>query len=135
MGFWKDLLGPPQPCDLCQLGAAEWSQDHSASREWKVWGHGLRVELLLCKRCHSFVRQRGLMNKTPMASLAAMHAEGLVPRPPVHAYLQHPQWKKLWMHMLETGGVEVSDEFEALAAIRKVEPGFFKSADPTHRRA
>lgn len=129
VGFFEDFFGPPKPCDLCQLGKVSWPPQHSASRDWRLWGHGLRVTLLLCRRCYQFVRRSGLEQNTPLLALATLNVRGVADRPPPHAYLQHPEWKKIWMHMLESGGFEIGDDFAALACIREIEPAFFKQVE------
>ena len=29
MGFLRDLFGPAQPCDVCQLGKGSWPKEHN----------------------------------------------------------------------------------------------------------
>lgn len=57
----------------------------------------------------------------PIFALARMVVEGHAARPPAHAYLQHPEWKKIWMHMLASSGINPTDEFQALEFIRQLE--------------
>jgi hypothetical protein len=47
-------------------------------------------------------------------------------RPPVHAYLQHPEWRKVWMHMIDRSAIPLEDEFQALAVMRPVEQEFYE---------
>lgn len=128
MGFFKDLFGPREPCALCQLGKANWPSDRSATADWKLRGQGLQAELFICAPCRRLVLNWGMDTKMPVFALARMVAVGHAERPAVHAYLQHPEWKKIWMHMLEHAGVQVSDEFEALVTIKQLEEEIFSRA-------
>lgn len=121
MGFFRDLFGARQPCDLCQLGKAQWPAAHSGSADWKLRGEGLNADLLICPRCFDWVRKAGLGTKNPILALAYLVRSGQAERPPAHAYLQHPEWKKVWMHSLDQAGIGATDDFAALAAIREIE--------------
>ena len=59
-------------------------------------------------------------------AVAALARVGIAQRPPVHLYLQHPEWRKIWIHTLETLQVNVSDEFQALAAMKDIEARLFE---------
>ena len=134
MGFFKDLFGPRQPCDLCHLGQGSWPADRSASADWKIRGHGLQARLFICVPCRRFVMESDLMEKTPMLAVAHLVKAGHARRPPLHAYLLHPEWMKIWMHSLDSAGIEVSvkfaasDTFAALSAMKSIEAGFMKAA-------
>ena len=128
MGFFKDLFGPRHPCDLCQLGQGSWPSDRSATADWKIRGHGLQAKLFICVPCRRFVMDSGLMEKTPMLAVAYLVKAGQAQRPPAHAYLQHPEWRKVWMHLMDVAGIEVSDEFAALSAMKPIEAAFMEEA-------
>lgn len=121
MGFFKDLFGPRQPCDLCQLGNSTWPNDRSASADWKLRGEGLHADLFICVSCRSHVLAWGMRERMPIFALARMVVLGHAARPEVHAYLQHPEWRKIWMHMLEKAGQRPASDFEALEIIEAVE--------------
>jgi hypothetical protein len=93
--------------------------------DWKVFGQGMNVKMFICPGCSQVLKELGLIYKNPLVGLAALVAHGRAIKPPVHAYLQHSEWKKVWMHMLDGSGLPVRDEFAALEAIRQVEPSFF----------
>lgn len=124
MGFFKDLFGPREPCALCCLGQSSWPSKRSGEADWKLRGHGLQAELLICGQCRQFLQETGLHEKTPMLALAHLVAAGRAERPPVPAYLQHPEWRKIWLHLLDQGGLEPSDEFEALQMMKPLEEKF-----------
>ena len=128
LGFLKDLFGPREPCALCRLGQESWPSDRSATADWKLRGQGLQAALFICVPCRRLVMNWGMDTKMPVFALARMVAIGHAERPPVHAYLQHPEWRKIWMHMLEHAGVQASDEFEALNAIKRLEEEIFSRA-------
>lgn len=121
MSLLRNLFGQAQPCDLCQLGKVSWPSDRNATADWKIWGHGLRADLRICSTCKRTLRDTPFANKPPILGLAYLVTAGMASRPPVHAYLQHPEWRKVWMHALEGAGIHVSDEFEALDAVRTLE--------------
>jgi len=58
-------------------------------------------------------------------TVAVLARSGIAQRPPVYVYLQHPEWRKIWMHTLETLQLNVSDEFQALAAMKEIEERMF----------
>lgn len=126
MGFLKDLFGPRKPCDLCQLGQAEWPPNRSAAIDWKLTGGGLNAKLFICQHCSRFLRKADLTGRSPLVGLFALVANAQARRPPVHAYLQHPEWRKVWLHMIDTGPVAVEDEFQALTLMRAVEEEFYE---------
>lgn len=126
MGFFKDLFGPREPCALCHLGESSWPSDRSGVADWKVRGHGLRATFLICGRCRRVLLENGLDRKSPMLALAVLVATRQAERPSLHAYLQHPEWRKYWMHVLDTGGLSPSDEFEALRMMEPLEEEFLK---------
>jgi len=124
MGFFKDLFGPRQGCDLCQLGKSSWPHSRSAAADWKVRGDGLHADFFICAPCRGFLKETGLAIKNPMVAMAYVVAGGFADRPPAHAYLQHPAWRNVWMHMLDASGVRVVDEFQALEALKPLEQAF-----------
>jgi len=126
VGFFRDLFGPSKPCDLCQLGVASWPRDRNGVADWKLRGHGLSADLLVCASCYKAVNSRGLREKNPMLALVMLVKAGHATRPQAHAYLQHPEWRKVWMHLLETSGVAVSDEFQALDSVKALEGQLFE---------
>lgn len=134
MGFLKDLFGPRQPCDLCQLGQSSWPSDRSASADWKLRGHGLRAKLFVCIPCRRFLFETGLVKQTPMLAMAHLIVLGRANRLPLHAYLQHSEWRKVWMHMLDMSNIEVSDEFAALKAMKPIEEEFIRRAQQSQMR-
>jgi len=121
LGFFQDLFGPPKPCDLCQLGQGRWPSKHSAQATWRLRGGGLDSSLLICPVCFRNISAAGLREKNPTFVMAVLVKNGQSGQPPTHAYLQHPVWRGIWMHTLETLGVTTTDEFSALAAIKRVE--------------
>ena len=70
------------------------------------------------------------MEKNPMVALSYIVGGGFADRPLLHAYLQHPEWRKIWMHILDHAGQEVRDEFGALAAMRPIEAAFMQQVLP-----
>lgn len=127
VGFFRDLFGPSKPCDVCQLGAASWPSDRNGVADWKLRGHGLSADLLVCAPCYKAVNSLGLRDKNPMLAVVTLVNAGHASRPQTHAYLQHPEWRKIWMHLLETSGVTVSDDFQALAAVKTLEARLFET--------
>ncbi len=125
MGFLRDLFGPAQPCDVCQLGKGSWPKEHNGIADWKLRGHGLYADFLVCGRCRVALQQSGLMFGNPFVAMAALVNAGIIDRPPVHAYLQHAEWRKASMHVLDMGGVEAADDFAALAAMKELEADLF----------
>jgi hypothetical protein len=67
------------------------------------------------------------MYGNPFLAMAGLVNAGMVERPPTHAYLQHPEWRKVALHSLDTAGVAASDEFAALAALKAMEAQLFSS--------
>lgn len=124
MGFWSDLLGPAKPCDLCQLGQAQWPSANTAQATWSVRGQGLQATLIVCPICFHRLEEAGLRQTNPALALAKLIAKGSVVRPPTHVYLHHDAWRRTWMHTLETLGLRPHDEFAALRAIHDVETKF-----------
>ncbi len=64
-----------------------------------------------------------------MLALATLVSRGQADRPPVHAYLQHPEWRKIWVHLLDTSGIVVQDDFQALENVRELESAFFRAVE------
>jgi len=89
---------------------------------------GLDASLLICSTCAKAINSSGLAQKTPLMAIAILASSGIAERPPVHFYLQHPEWRKIWIHTLETLQMNVSDEFQALAAMKEIEAQFFDRA-------
>lgn len=75
------------------------------------------------------MRSMGLQAKNPILALSYLIRSGLAERPAPHAYLQHPQWKKIWMHSLDNAGIHPGDDFAALAAIRELEQRMISASD------
>jgi hypothetical protein len=128
VGFFRDLFGQSRPCDVCQLGKGSWPGGHSGVADWKVRGHGLSADFLICARCALALKDSGLMHGNPFVAMAALVRAGLVERPPTHAYLQHSEWRKVAIHSLETAGLATNDEFAALATLKAMEAQLFPSA-------
>src|SRR3989338_6009728 len=105
MGFFRDLFGPRQPCDICQLGQVSWPAARSAAADWHLTGGGLNAKMFICAPCFRFIQASGLQYTNPMLVLVKLVRSGAGSRPPVHAYLQRPEWRKVWLHMLEIGGI------------------------------
>lgn len=123
--FLRDFFTPPAPCDLCRLGEGRWSSDRTGVVEWSLRGLGLNVVLRVCPGCAEVVTITGLREKTPLLAMVTLVQHGRALRPPVHAYFQHLQWRKVWMHTLERAGTGATDEFDALAQAKLVEAKFF----------
>jgi len=135
MGFFRDLFGPRQPCALCHLGQGSWPSDRSGTADWKIRGEGLHVALLVCVPCRSFLIESGLLQRNPMMALAILVSKRAAHRPPLDAYLQHPDWRKIWMNILEHSGLRPPDEFAALQMMRPLEEEFMRRAgasEPEH---
>lgn len=128
MGFFRDLFGSRAPCDLCQLGEGQWPSNRSAAADWKLRGSGLNATLFICAPCRRLVVGWDLMERMPVFALSRMVQTGHARRPPAHAYLQHPEWRKIWMHMLERAGVRPVSDFEALGAIAEIEAELFRDS-------
>jgi hypothetical protein len=94
---------------------------HNAVADWKLRGHGLAANFLVCMRCRLALENSGLMYGNPFLAIATLVKAGFIDRPPVHAYFQHPEWRKVCMHVLDTAGVSAPDEFAALEAIKAME--------------
>lgn len=73
--------------------------------------------------------QSGLLQAHPMVALAKLVSLGAAHRPPLQAYLQHPAWKQIWIHILETAGLQPGDEFAALQHMRPLEEEFMRQAE------
>lgn len=99
---------------MCQRGRGSWPAAYNAVADWKLRGHGLTADFMLCARCRLALKNSGLMYGNPFLAVAALVNAGIVERPPTHAYLQHPEWRKVSIHVLETAGVPVRDDFAAL---------------------
>jgi hypothetical protein len=126
MGFLKDFLGGTRPCDVCRLGAVQWTGDRTALIDWSMRGFGLNVSLRICSTCAEAIKQAGLMEKTPLMAVVVLAHGGIANRPPVYAYFQHPEWRKVCMYCLELANIHVSDEFQALAAMKDLEARLFE---------
>lgn len=114
---------------MCQLGKGSWPKEHNGIADWKLRGHGLNADLLVCGRCRAALMKSGLMYGNPFVAMASLVRAGVVNRPSVHAYLQHPEWRKVSMHVLDIAGATVPDEFAALEALKAVEVSLF-GTDP-----
>ena len=127
VGFFRDFFGRSKPCDVCQLGKGSWPRAHTGVADWKLRGHGLAADFLVCARCRLALKNSGLMYGNPFLAMAALVNGGMVDRPPTHAYLQHPEWRKVSMHVLDRAGVAAPDEFAALEALKTMEARIFSS--------
>ena len=127
MGFFRDLFGPRKPCDVCQLGQDSWPGDRSGVADWKLRGHGLSASFLICASCYQAINQAGLRASNPMLALVTLVKKGQARRPAVESYLGHPEWRKVWKHMLEQAGASsVADDLD-LETIRELEGKVFDS--------
>lgn len=63
-----------------------------------------------------------------MFALAYLVKANWAIRPPLHAYLQHPAWRKVWLHVLDMSDIHPSDEFAALRTMKPIEEQFMISA-------
>ena len=134
MGFFRDLFGPSKPCDLCQLGQSSWPKTRNAVADWKLRGHGLQADLFICAPCYRGIKQLHLTGASPMLALVEFVRIGHATRPAPHAYLQHPEWKKVWMHTLDMTGTSVPDEFAALEVIKQLEASLFSPDNLAYQR-
>ena len=87
--------------------------------------------LRVCPGCAKAVNGAGLREKAPLLAMVMLVKAGRATRPPVHAYFQHQEWRKVWMHMLDRVDAQTVDEFGALAAAKLVEAWFFGEGTPT----
>ena len=131
MGFFKDLFGAREPCAICQLGQASWPSSNSGVADWKLQGHGLNTSLLICRRCRAGIMEAGVGTANPMTVMGLAVKAGWTPRPPLHAYHQHPGWRAVWLHILDASATRPADEFAALAAMAPLEKEFMRSAGVT----
>lgn len=81
--------------------------------------------LRVCPGCAQAVNGAGLRDKAPLLAMVMLVKAGRATRPPVHAYFQHQEWRKVWMHMLDRVEAQTVDEFSTLAAAKLVEAWFF----------
>jgi hypothetical protein len=124
MGFFKQLFTPPQPCDVCCLGLAKWLQEQTGVIDWSITCDGLSATLLICRHCASVLASTGTAHKTPILLLSVLVSKGVARRPATHVYLEHEQWRRIWLHTLDSAGIRPADQFAALAAIRGIEEQF-----------
>ncbi len=111
----KDFFGPRQPCDLCQLGRAEW--ERSGSVELKVSafkandGHVVEVdaELLICHLCAGTIEAQGWLSKNPLYIQQMFILNKVMERPDIEVVLKHPQWEKIWRGNLQSAGIKRLD--------------------------
>jgi hypothetical protein len=61
-----------------------------------------------------------------MLVLVKLVRSGKATRPAAHAYLQHPEWRKYWMHLLAVADLHPPDDFAALIAVREFEERMFE---------
>jgi hypothetical protein len=123
MGFLRDLFGPRQPCELCQLGNAHWPQDRAASADWKLRTEGLDVSLFICVPCRTLILKHGITH--PLVAITSFIVRGHATHPAPHVYLQNEAWRKIWMHAFAFASVTPADEFQAIAIIQRIEGEFF----------
>lgn len=102
--FFKDLFGPRQPCELCRLGREQWEASRSGVADWKIHGHGLDAELLICGPCRALLMRTGANQKNPTLVLGQLVRAGYAHRPDTRTMLQHGAWKSIWRHTLQSGG-------------------------------
>lgn len=103
--FFKDLFGPRKPCELCRLKADQWEARRSGVADWKIHGHGLKAQLLICEPCVMLLQHPGANEKNATIVLGQLVRAGYARRPDTRAMLRHPEWQKIWRHTLEGGGV------------------------------
>lgn len=73
------------------------------------------------------------MYGNPFVAIAALVNAGVVERPAVHAYLQHQEWRKAAMHVLDMANLNISDDFAALEALKEVEASLMRAtSDQQH---
>ena len=75
--------------------------------------------------------EAGLGTANPMTVMGLAVKAGWTPRPPLHAYHQHPGWRAVWLHILDASATRPADEFAALAAMAPLEKEFMRSAGVT----
>lgn len=115
--FFKDLFGPRQPCELCRLGREEWEANRSGLADWKIHGHGLDVELLICGPCRTLLMRTGANQKNPTLVLGQLVRAGHAQRPDTRTMLRHPKWRTIWRHALQAGGVTTNTSEETISVV------------------
>jgi hypothetical protein len=131
MGFLKYLLGLQTPCDVCQLGKSSWPDYRKGTVDWVLRDTGLNASLRICSYCAKAIRVAGLARDHPLMAVGILVRAGRAERPPVHAYLQHAEWRRVWRHMLKRLQINVADYFQVLAATKELEPRFFEETPST----
>lgn len=121
MGFFRDLFSTPKPCDMCRLSATRWSRDRSGVIDWSLSGGGLNAALRICPTCAEALARSGLTEKSPILGLAVLTASSIAECPAPYAYLQHAEWRKIWLHTLDALDVNVADELQALDAMKRIQ--------------
>ncbi len=131
MVSFQEFLTAPAPCDLCRLGEGRWTRDRTGVVEWSLRGIGFHAVLHVCAGCAQAVNGAGLREKLPLLAIVMLVKAGRATRPPVQAYFQHQQWRKVWTHVLDRVDARTDDESTSLAAAKVVEARFFgESAKP-----
>ena len=130
MGILRDFFSAPAPCDLCRLGKGRWTEDRTGEVDWSLRGQGLNAVLQVCPGCAQAVDDAGLREKAPLLAVVMLVKAGRATRPPVHAYFQHQEWRKVWMQMLDRVDAQTVDESSVLAAAKLVEAWFFGEGPP-----
>lgn len=115
--FFKDLFGARQPCELCRLNREQWETSRSGVADWRVQGHGLDVELLICGQCRALLMDTGAKQKNPTLVLGQLVRAGYAHRPDTRAMLRHSKWRTIWRHMLETGGFTTESAEETVSVV------------------
>ena len=115
MGFLKYLFVLQKPCGVCQRG-------HTIDKgavDWVLRDAGLNASLRIWSYCEKAIRAAGLARKHSLMAVGPLVRAGRAERRPVHAYLQHAEWRKAWRHMLKRLQIDMADNFRVLAAMKE----------------
>jgi len=127
MGFFRDLFGKRQPCELCHLGADRWSASNSGSADWKLGGPGGKVSLLVCIPCRQYLIDSGLLHKHPMLVLAHLVNGGRARRPSSSDFLASDSWRYIWVELLSDAGQYTPEPSQLAARIEAFADQFYTS--------
>ncbi len=117
--FFADLAGPARPCDICQLGQPDALKHPRANFDWKFSDHGLAAEFFICAKCRSLIRAAGLEHQLPPVAVAYLIAKGKIDAPPLQAYLDHPVWRRVWVHTLAMTGAQPLSDADMLRVLQE----------------
>lgn len=118
--FFKDLIGPRQPCELCRLECEQWEARRSAAADWKIYGHGLDGELFICGPCRALLLETKAHQKNPALVLGLLVRAGYARRPDTRQMLTHPKWKEIWRHTLRQGGTTTASVEETISLVDSI---------------